>query len=432
MSEWNIITDPRSGEVCYYQQHHSGLPIYVWPKENYSTTYAVFATRYGAIDTAFVEPGAQTPIVLPAGIAHFLEHKLFENEDCDAFERYAATGANANAYTSYDHTAYLFSCTRQATDSLEILLDFVQNPYFTEKTVEKEQGIIGQEIRMCEDSPSRRVFCNLMTALYHQHPVRVDIAGTVDSIAQITPELLHGCYRNFYNLRNMVLAVSGNITCDEVQAVADRLLKPSPEGVPTRAAVTEPRHAARSRIETEMPVAVPLFYLGYKVPMDTEKGLQEESARQIAAAQVLEELIGGEANPLYAALMDDGLINSSFDVSYFSGPGYGVWLVGGESADPDGVCSAFKQEISRLKKEGISPDDFEMARNAVYGRLISQTDNVETCGDLLIESHLCGRSVFSVLDEVASLDIKSVYDRLLTDFDEQACSLSLILPIKEK
>ncbi|MBR2338369.1 MAG: insulinase family protein [Clostridia bacterium] len=429
MSEWKELVCTRSGERCYYQRHASGLPVYVWPKENYSTTYAVFATRYGAIDTAFVESNATEPTVLPAGIAHYLEHKLFENEDCDAFERYAATGANANAYTSYDHTAYLFSCTQNPYDSLEILLDFVQSPYFTEQTVEKERGIIGQEIRMCEDSPSRRVFCNLMTALYHNHPVRIDIAGTVESIAEITPELLYGCYRNFYNLHNMVLVVAGNITCDEVQAVADRLLKPAPEGVPQRAPVAEPLTAAQPRIEVHMPVAVPLFYLGYKVPFDTRSGLHDESAKQIAAAQVLEELIGGKANPLYASLMEQGLINPSFEVSYFSGPGYGVWLMGGESVDPDEVCAAFKQEIARLKEQGIPPEEFETARNAVYGRMISQTDNVESCGDLLIEAHLCGRSPFSVLDEVASLDIQSVYDRLLTDFDEQACALSLVLPI---
>ena len=431
MSNWKEIVDNRSGERCYYQRHSSGLPLYVWPKKQYATTYAVFASRYGAIDTAFVEPGADAPTVLPAGIAHYLEHKLFENEDCDAFERYAATGANANAYTSYDHTAYLFSCTQHPYESLEILLDFVQSPYFTQQTVEKERGIIGQEIRMCEDSPSRRVFCNLMTALYHHHPVRVDIAGTVESIAEITPELLYSCYRNFYNLNNMVLAIAGNITCDGVQAIADRLLKPSPAGVPERAPVSEPRTAAQPRIEVAMPVAVPLFYLGYKVPFDAEQGLHDETARRIAAAQVLEELIGGRANPLYASLMDQGLINPSFDVSYFSGPGYGVWLVGGESADPDGVSAAFKAEIARLKQEGISPEDFEIARNAVYGRLISQTDNVETCGDMLIDAHLCGREPFSVLDEVASLDIQSVYDRVLTDFDDAACALSLVTPLTE-
>lgn len=429
MTDWKEHVHPRSGERYYSKTHKSGLPLYVWPKAGYATTYAVFATRYGSIDSAFVEAGAAEPTVLPDGIAHYLEHKLFENEECDAFERYAQTGANANAYTSYDKTAYLFSCTENAAESLEILLDFVQDPYFTEQTVEKERGIIGQEIRMCEDSPGRRVFCNLARALYCEHPVRIDIAGTVESIAKITPELLYACYRNFYNLHNMVLAVAGALTCEEVDAVADKLLKPCPAGVPTRAPVTEPKTVAAPRIEERMPVSTPLFYLGYKVPVDASAGLFEESPRELAAAAVLERLLGGKANPLYAELMEQGLINPSFEVSYWCGPGHGAWLIGGESADPDKVAAAFDEQIARLKANGISPDDFEVARAAVYGDLISQTDDVETCGDSLVESHFCDKDPFAVLDEVASLDIQSVYTRLQRDFEPDARAMSVILPV---
>lgn len=406
--------------------HSSGLPIYVWPKGGYASAYAVFATNYGAIDTAYIDPETKQTVGLPAGIAHYLEHKLFENEECDAFERYAKTGANANAYTSFDHTAYLFSCTQNLTESLEILLDFVQDPYFTEQTVEKERGIIGQEIRMCEDSPSRTVFCNLLTALYHHHPVRIDIAGTVESIAQITPELLYGCYESFYNLQNMVLSVSGNVTCEQVEAVADRLLKPASGTVPPRAPVAEPHTAARSRVEVRMPVAEPLFYLGYKVPLD---GVKSESAADLAAADVLQELLGGRANPLYAELMRKGLINASFGLEYFDGPGYGVWIVGGESHDPEAVCDAFRAEVARLKQEGITPEEFEAARNAVYGRMVSQLDNVEACGDVILEAHFGGRSPFAALDEVAALDIQSVYRRIERDFSDDASALSLVLPI---
>ena len=183
--------DQRTGERCVRIDHPSGLPIFVCPKPGYQSAYAVFAVKYGSVDTAFVENGREVEV--PAGIAHYLEHKLFENEDCDAFQRYARTGASANAYTSFERTAYLFSCTERLEESLEILLDFVQRPYFTEETVKKEQGIIGHEIRMCEDSPNRRVLFNLLKALYHECPVRIDIAGTVESIAEIRPELLYGC-----------------------------------------------------------------------------------------------------------------------------------------------------------------------------------------------------------------------------------------------
>lgn len=429
MSKWTEYTCSHTGERCYYMRHASGLPIYVWPKEGYASSYAVFATDYGAIDTAYIDPETGKTVELPAGIAHYLEHKLFENEECDAFERYAKTGANANAYTSFDHTAYLFSCTQNLTESLEILLDFVQDPYFTEQTVEKERGIIGQEIRMCEDSPSRTVFCNLLTALYHRHPVRIDIAGTVDSIAEITPELLYGCYESFYDLQNMVLSVSGNVTCEQVEEVADRLLKPSRGNVPPRAPVAEPHTAAQARVEVRMPVAEPLFYLGYKVPLD---GVKSESATALAAAEVLQEILGGRANPLYANLMRRGLINASFGLEYFDGPGYGVWILGGESQDPEAVCEAFRTEIARLKQEGITSEEFEAARNAVYGRLVSQFDNVESCGDLVLEAHFAERSPFAALDAVAALDVKAVQDRMERDFSEEAAALSLVLPLEQK
>ncbi len=430
MNKWTAIKSERMDDTIYYRKHPSGLPMYVWHKPKFATAYAVFATKYGAIDNAFIEDGSTETTVLPAGIAHYLEHKLFENEECDAFERYAATGANANAYTSFDHTAYLFTCTQNVDQSLEVLLDFVQDPYFTEQTVEKERGIIGQEIRMGEDSPSRRVFTNLMTALYHRHPVNIDIAGTVESIAQITPDLLYRCYHHFYNLHNMVLAVSGNITCEQVDAIADRLLKPCEAKVPQRAPLCEPKEAVRPRIEEQMPVATPLFSLGYKVKRNTEEGLTEESAKQIAAAAILEELLGGKASLLYADLMEKGWINSSFEVGYWCGPGHGVWMISGESAYPEQVCEAFHGEVERLKREGVPFDRFEESRKTVYGRMISQTDSVEGCGDLLIDAHLCGRSPFSILDEVAVLDIQSVYERLNSDFDCDACALSLILPNK--
>lgn len=427
MAEWKELRCEKTGERCYVCRHSSGLPIYVWPKQDYTTAYAVFATKYGAIDTMTVVDGRT--VTLPAGIAHYLEHKLFENEDCDAFERYAETGANANAFTSFDQTAYLFTCTQNVTESLEILLDFVQKPYFTEQTVEKERGIIGQEIRMGEDSPFRRVFTNLLTALYHEHPVHTDIAGTVESIAQITPELLYSCYNTYYNLHNMVLAVTGNVTCEQVEAVADRLLRPCDPKVPQRAAVNEPREVVQAYIEAQMPVAVPLFYLGYKAPVNSGEGLPCENYTALAAAEVLEELLGGKSSALYASLMEQELINASFGVEYFNGPGYGVWIIGGESRDPEAVAAAFREEIRRLQREGVDAADFVAARNAVYGQMIAQLDNPEACGDLLVDTHFDSANPFAALKAVSELTLDDVKQRLADDFDEIASSLSVVRPV---
>lgn len=421
-----VFTDAHSGESCVRIDHPSGLPIFVWNKPGYRSSYAVFATRYGSIDTVFRCPGDSADTRVPAGIAHYLEHKLFENEDCSAFARYAATGASANAYTSFDRTAYLFTTSGPVEPPLEILLDFVRKPYFTEETVRKEQGIIGQEIRMCEDQPARQVLFNLLRALYREHPVKIDIAGTVESIAQITPELLYSCYRTFYNLNNMVLVVAGNATPEQVLAVADRLLPPSSGGGERvrRALPEEPAQAVQPYIEQVMPVASPLFYLGYKVLADGRC----RTAAELAAADVLLELIAGRSSALYARLMARGLINESFDADLFEGEGYAAYLFGGESADPQAASEAIREEIRRVRRDGIDEAAFAAARNALYGRLLRALDDVENCGDQLIGAYFYQRNPFDLLDAAAGLDIQSVYDALTDGFAEESAALSVIRP----
>lgn len=212
-------------EKLYEIDHKSGLKIFVMPKENYKSTYAVIGTKYGSIDTCFKRSDKADFTRVPEGIAHFLEHKLFESEELDAFTRYAETGASANAYTSFDKTCYLFQCSDRFEDSLRILLDFVTHPYFTKETVEKEQGIIGQEITMYYDVPGWMGTFNLLRCLYKNHPVRIDIAGTVESISQITDKLLYDCYNTFYNLNNMALAVVGNVDPERVVKICDEMLE---------------------------------------------------------------------------------------------------------------------------------------------------------------------------------------------------------------
>lgn len=423
MSTYTTFQNPRTGETVIRMDHPSGLPIYVWPKAGYQSCYAVFGTRYGSIDTAFDIDGVRTEV--PAGIAHYLEHKLFENEDCDAFDKYAKTGAHANAFTSFDRTAYLFSCTGDVAPSLEILLDFVQKPYFTEATVEKERGIIGQEIRMYDDTPGWRVFFNALEAMYQTHPVRVDIAGTVESIAEITPELLYGCYNAFYNLHNMVLAVAGNVTPQQVEAVADRLLKPAPPWNLTRADAGEPAQVRTHRVEERMPVAAPLFYYGYKHPVH---GVGVMDAKETAAAQALLDLIAGSASPLYARLMREGLINADFGMELFDGPGYAAFFFAGESRDPDAVAAAIDGEVARLRQEGIDPAAFEAVRNALYGNAVMVLNDVESCGDGLMNSHFRGLTPFEELEAAASLTLEDVQALLARTLDPQRAVLSIIRP----
>ncbi|MBQ3202199.1 MAG: insulinase family protein [Clostridia bacterium] len=418
----NAWKHPLLGDTLYTETHKSGLQVVVWPMPEASSAYAVFATKYGSIYNILPTADGGTEEV-PEGIAHYLEHKLFESEQGDAFRQFAETGANANAYTTFDRTAYLFHASENILPSLDILLNFVQDPYFTPETVQKEQGIIGQEIRMGEDMPGRRVLFNMLGGLFHNHPVRVDIAGTVESIAKITPELLYRCYYRYYNLHNMVLVVAGRITPDEVMDACDRLLKPAEEWVPDNYTIEEPATAAQGYVEDKMAVSAPLFYIGFKEPV------VNHTPKTLAGARMLIDLISGKSSPLYTRLMDEGLINDQFEVEYFGGPDYGIWLVGGESADPKRVKELIADEITRLQAEGLDAAAVEAVRRGAYGRLVAGLDDPSDCAELILSHLVDGVEPLSELDALAAITAEEIADQLKTRFDPTACTLSVVNPL---
>ncbi len=418
------VYSERAGDRYYEVRHPSGLRILLYPKNENNSTYAVFGTRYGSVDTTFRVDGEEACTV-PEGIAHYLEHKLFESEDGDAFSRYAKTGAAANAYTSFDSTCYLFSCADHFYESLEILLDFVQKPYFTEETVRKEQGIIGQEIRMYDDDPQWRVMFNLLTALYHRHPVRIDIAGTVESIAEITPDYLYRCYRTFYNLHNMVLCVAGRMDVDRVLAVCDRLLIPSKPQKIERIFEEEPLDVVRPRVEQKLSVAMPLFQLGFKEPAGPER----LSDRDAAASDVLLEAIASDASPLFRRLLDEGLVNeTTFGFEYFEGTGYASVIFSGDSRDPDRVAEEIRKEIAQVRENGLSDEAFERARKSIYGRSVASLNSVENIANGMASMAFSGRDLFAYLDCVAQLTKEDVLGRLSVQLRPEYSALSVILP----
>ncbi len=350
-------------EEYYEIDHKSGLKIFVTEKPDYSGAFAMFGTRYGSVDTCFRLKGEENYISVPEGIAHFLEHKLFESEELDAFERFAKTGANANAFTSFDRTCYIFQCADNWQENLEILLDFVKAPYFTEETVQKEQGIIGQEIRMYQDNPDWQVLFNLLRGLYISNPVRIDIAGTVESIAQINAELLYSCYKTFYNNSNMCLAVAGNVTVQEVAAIADKVLKKEEPVEFEQIVPEEPERVERPYTEEKLGVETPKFALGFK---EKVKGIAPTPKETLLYNLAL-EIICGKFSPLYTRLIDEGLINTAFGKEYFTGRGFAAALFTGESKDPEKVRAAISDEIERLRKDGISQEDFEVCIKKKYG-----------------------------------------------------------------
>lgn len=420
----NII-EAKNKLLCdsYYEiEHDSGLKIFVYPKADYSSSYAVFGTKYGSIDTCFCVDGQKDFISVPEGIAHFLEHKLFESEELDAFARYAKTGANANAYTSFDKTCYLFSCTDNFEESLEILLDFVSNPYFTPETVQKEQGIIGQEIKMCNDEPGWESLFSLLRAMYHNHPVKIDIAGTVQSISEITADLLYSCYDTFYNFSNMALAVAGNVTVEQVLNIADRMLKKSDSKKLERKFELEPETVVEDTVIRNLSVAMPIFTIGFKENIKTPR----RSLKECVESEILLDIMAGRTSELYESLLNDGLINTTFDTEYFEGYGYSAHIFTGESFEYEKVRERINDEILRVQEFGVDEKEFERIKKKHYGGYIMNFNDIDSIANSLVGSYFNGDGMFDQLEVLGSITAEDINNRLRTAINIKNSSMSVI------
>lgn len=413
------------GESYVAAVHPSGLKIYILEKPQYNSAYAVFGTKYGSIDTCFSVDGNEVKV--PEGIAHFLEHKLFESEDGDAFTKYAETGAYANAFTSFDRTCYLFSCSDRFYENLSILLDFVQSPYFTAQTVKKEQGIIGQEIRMYDDSPGWKVMFNMLGAMYKNHPVRIDIAGTVESIAEIDDNLLYDCYNTFYNPSNMFICIAGNVSTEKVLSMIDSGIKTNNPIEIFRTDFDEPDSIESSYTEQKLAVAQPMFCLGFKETVNEP----ERTVKERVCSEILLEIIAGDSSPLYKRLVNEGLINDEFENEYFTGRGYACSIFEGESSDPKRVAEEIKAEIERLKADGIDKKLFSAVRCGMYGDAVRAFNNVESIAMQLVNCAMSDSGLFDELKYLKTVTPEDIYKRLSL-LDSEKAVLSVINPITEE
>ena len=405
-----------------WQTLPSGLTVLVRPMPGYSSTHVIYATKFGSIDRDFCLNG-QT-VHLPAGVAHFLEHKMFEDEDGDAFAKYAKTGANANAFTSFDRTCYLFTATQQLDESLDVLLGMVGHPYFTEQTIAKEQGIIGQEIKMYDDSPDWRLITGLFECLYHSHPIRSDIAGTVESIAEITPEMLYDCCRAFYSPGNMVLAAAGNVTAEQVLAACERAKLPARPVSMRRLQSAEPPTVARERMEFSMPLAKVCLGVGFK-----EAPVQGAKAEVIC--DMLTELICGGMTPLYRKLYDEGLVNPGFDGEFLLLEGCCCFLFTGETDQPETVRQLLMDEIARLRAEGVDGELFTLCKNQMYGEMLQDLENIEDAATALAGSFFRRRALAEEIEALASLTKAEVDEALQGMLCEDRSATVVIRPEKE-
>lgn len=404
-------------------KHKSGLTILLHPMPEYNSVYALFGTKFGSVNRSFKTSLEEDICTVPDGIAHFLEHKLFEGEVEDAFVSYSRTGANANAYTSFDRTCYLFSATEKIYESLEILLNFVTHPYFTKETVQKEQGIIGQEIKMYEDDPNWCVFLNLLKALYWENPVRIDIAGSVESISEITPELLYRTYNTFYNLGNMVLSVAGNFDPDKVIELADKILKKSEDVEIENIFPTEPGDVFLKKIEKSLEVAMPLFEIGFKETPDSEDTLKGQIMNEM-----LLDLMFGESTDFYQRLYNEGIISSVFGYEVMASEGYLINIVGGEAPDPERVYDEVVNEINRVRDQGLDEELFENVKKAFYGGKIFSLNSVEGVASSMMSSYFEGYDAFDVVDTISQITLKDLEARLKTQLFEEKSSISVINP----
>lgn len=409
MLEPEIIVSELTGDSYKIFHHPSGLDVLVMKLEGFTTVEALFATKYGSVNNCFRTTDTGDFIRVPDGIAHYLEHKLFENEDCGVFELYAKTGASANAFTSFNSTAYLFSCSSDYRKPLSILLDFVQAPHFTQENVDKERGIIAQEIKMTNDSPMRALFFELINSLYHNHPVKIDIAGTVESINDITPELLYKCYNTFYNLHNMVLAIAGNVDEEEVIRICDEHLKPVEDKKLESFFEPEPEDVVRRRSVIKRQVGTKVFALGFKCkPL---KG--EEMFRRGTAFEVLFAMLYGPLTRWYQDATEDGVINSTFGPEVFSSSsGYFACVLEGESRDPEAAYQRICQRLEDARTEELDEELFKTIQRGKYGSDVMRFNNVTECAETMCMNYLEGAGAFAQINAMSELTLDDLKEAL--------------------
>ncbi len=428
--EKNIFHSPLLHESYEVYHHPSGLTIYVFPKKM-STTYAILGTHYGSLHNTFRLFSEKEMTTVPDGIAHFLEHKLFTNEDgSDSFERFSEYGADANAYTSFNKTAYLFSCTDRFEESLGELLDFVTHPYFTKESVESEIGIISEEIRMYDDNPSDRCFYGLLEAMYEHHSVRRNICGSASSIRKITPDLLYRCYKCFYQLSNMALIVCGNVDADKVLSIADRHLPKESSAVEVirqNENDNEPPHVFCAEHVEYMQVAKPIFSIGFKdtdIPTDPE-----QRQRKDAAMAILDEMIFSRAGELYSSLFERELISPAFAYDYTISESFAYHSLAGEADDPRAVLCEICKYLKKVEAVGLSREDFERARRVMYAEFVKSFDSTDSIANNLF-TFICEDSdLLHYADILMSITFEEVCAYFPSVFREECTSLSMILPL---
>ena len=417
---------PRLGESLYTKTLENGLTVALVPRKGFTRKIAYFVTDFGSIHTDFMLDGQNYQ--MPAGVAHFLEHKLFELPDRDVTAEFAALGGNVNAFTSYDMTAYYVSCTENFEENLALLLEFVSTPWFEKESVLREQGIIDQEIGMNADAPDSQIFESLMENMYKTHPIRIPILGTESTIRQITPEVLHTCHRAFYTPDNMILCVVGDVAPETVEGIAVQVLGTEKKPAAQKIRSWQENMEQGGDSCRQMEVAMPTFQLGFKCE---STGMGEDAIRQEIIGDLAAEALFGESSPLYLRLYEQGLIDSSFGGGFESVDGCAMLTCGGDSEDPAAVREAILTRGAELAAQGIDEADFLRMKRSAMGRRIRDLDSFDSTAFRVCAYRLSDFDYFrfpQVYEDVKSEELQVFLKRVV---QRQRCSLSVIEPLSK-
>lgn len=415
-----ILKNNKIKETVYIETLENGMKIIVVPKENTDKKYIIWGTKFGSIDNHFIEPETGKEIKVPDGVAHYLEHKMFEQENgLDSLYKLMALGLDANAYTTNDHTAYLFGGTSNFYEGLDELMDYVQHPYFTDENVEKERGIIGQEIGRYDDEPAWKLYTNTLECLYANNPVRLDIAGTVESISKITKETLYSCYNTFYHPSNMIMCISGNFVPEEiVEEVKKRLIPREKMSEIKRIYPEKETKINMKKKEQKMDVNIPMFAIGYRDYLEGE----DKILKQLATGIIINSIVG-KTSKNYKEMYDKGLLLSALDYDFENTDEYSHILLSSVSEKPEDVYEIVTRV---LEQELVEEEDFERSKKALYGEYVSEYNDVEEIGRMYLQDAMKGINSLDYINAFENITLEYVHKIQKDIFKKENSVLSII------
>ena len=417
-----VIESLKIKEKIYMEKLENGLTIMIVPKNTTNKKYVIWGTHFGSIDNHFIMPNTKEEVSVPDGVAHFLEHKMFEQENGrNSLDVLMALGVDANAYTTNNHTAYLFETTENFYEALDELMDYVQHPYFTDETVEKEKGIIGQEIGMYDDDPGWRLYMNALDCLYHDNLIKLDVAGTVESISKIDKDVLYKCYNTFYNPSNMVMVVCGDFEPEKMlEEIKKRLVEKPKQGEIKRIYAQEKKEIHMPYKEDTMEVSSPIFMIGFKDEIEEKNKIQRH-----IAIEILMNMLIGKSSSLYQKLYNDGLLMSQPDLDYEFSNDYAHVLIASQSKEPKKVQEELLKEI-KILQENFDEAHFNRIRKKVYGDYVAEYNNVADISRMLLSDYFKGVQTFDYIEQFSTVTLEYTRQILQEVFDEKKCILSVI------